>query len=196
MEPSKIFAALPAGFRQWGEENRALLLCVSNAARRQKRTMSDAEIWDVIAEAASSEWAEAREGLNAKDAALQEHMHPDNVPLGLIGLALDGGRMAELEREHSGALVTFTVINEHLYQQPELRALLQAAVHIQRTAEHSLYLSRSAMKLTTDFAAATREHAPQERKSGLAGKFSDMMRNMRQNASARHKNAPKPFQVK
>ena len=186
MTPEKITACLPVTFRPWAEENRALITCVSHVMRSKKRSLSDAELWDVIAEAVSAEWAVAKQNLSEKDAALQEELHPDNAPLGLIGQGLDGYKIVELERAHSQSLVHFTVINEHLYQQPELRAVMDAAIHIQRTAERSLYQSQAAMQLTNEFALAMennsepRHHEKHLRKNTVAKTFSRFMRGLKE----------------
>jgi hypothetical protein len=193
MDHADLMTALPQNFRRWAEDNRALLVCITQAKRNHRRILSDAELWDVIAEAASDEWGQAKGKLNARDKELQERLHPDNVPLGLIGMGLDGGGLDQAERAHSNALVEFTVINEHLYQQPELRALLKAAVQIQRMAEHSLYLSQQAHKLTLDFASAM-EHPGQKRNSVLRAAFHRMFKDKgaAQKPGKAKKNAPRP----
>jgi hypothetical protein len=191
MDHADLRTALPQNFRRWAEDNRALLVCITQAKRNHRRVMSDAEFWDVIAEATSDEWGQAKSKLNARDKELQERLHPDNVPLGLIGMGLDGGSLDKTERAHSNALVEFTVINEHLYQQPELRALLKAAVQIQRMAEHSLYLSQQTHKLTLDFASAM-GHPGQKRNSILRAAFHRIFNNRGEAQNPRKAKINKP----
>lgn len=143
--------SLPAELKDWAESHGTMLNRLNDAITANP-ALPEAALWDIIAADASPDWTRAKKEFKDAEQQFQHVMLPENMPLGLIGKALHSEETNAAERAHIRALASFTVIDEELRQQKELKAVLHAARMHQKTICQSLELSRKVADMTAAFA--------------------------------------------
>ena len=117
--------SLPDELAEWAEQNKEMVLRIHHALSDTYNTLTEEQLWEVIAAAASPEWRTAREELAAAEEQWADLNSPENASLGAIGNALDSEETADVGKNFAVALSDFTIIDEGLRQRADLRKLLQ-----------------------------------------------------------------------
>jgi hypothetical protein len=149
--------ALSAILGTWGAENADFLAALEHKMGQTKKTITEAALWDMIADTWSADWGKARAHLGDAANDLFERQKPENVPLGSIGMALDAGELGKSEKRYREALAVFTVINEELRQDENLSRLMTAICDVQNTVDESLAISKQTQKLNNSFKVADKK---------------------------------------
>lgn len=165
---------------------------IEKAMRETNGDLSESDIWEMLAEAKSPDWGRARETLRACEDDLEDRLSPDNVPLGLIGAALDAGALDHARMLHTEALANFTIVNETLRQQPGMQAALRTLLRLRNGAQASQQLTRQALRLTSQFMAVN-GFAAQQPKMQIERKSHNLLSMIFNHASAH--DAPEPMQM-
>ncbi len=167
MRPQALLMGLPDELVEWVDQNKELVRRVQLALSDSYASLTEDQIWEVVASSCSPEWQKAREDLRTAEKSWNEFNDPLNAPLGAIGQALDSDE-TESTREHFAfSLSHFTIINEGLRQRPDLSTLLnvllvqkrmldQSAVKTQRVKAATNALSEMVDPLRDDFMRAAR----------------------------------------
>lgn len=120
------------------------------AGRDADGPLSEKQLWHLIARHVSQEWGRAYARLqNAWQARLWLQA-PDNRPLGAIGQALAAEEIHETQQALDDAQSVFTLVDEDLRGDDELRLLLEDQLARQRSLEASLGISQGVLGLTLD----------------------------------------------
>lgn len=114
------------------EQNQAMINELLAAMGDKAFGATDADIWEMLAERFSPEWRESRDALLRAQKELDERLNDDNVPLGLIGMALDGGETTQYNDAYSTAIANFTMVNENLRQKTDMQQLMGGLLLAQR----------------------------------------------------------------
>jgi hypothetical protein len=146
------------------------------------------ELFEAVAGKYFPEWKEAKKRLDAAQKNLDSH----TVPLGSIGHALDGGVMTDLEDKVMMALVDFTMINERLHQDKNIKAAVDLLKYIQVTLPASEQESLRAMRVNKQFenAVASKGKPVQSnavQSNWMEGSLSRSFRNHRRQRLSTHK---------
>lgn len=156
---------LPSHVEDWAQQNRALLQQV-DARMSQKGPLAEETIWTMVAEGCSPAWASAKKGLKQAAENLGAWTSDDNMPLGAIGMALDGGEMDKLQGRYNVALAHFTAIEEALRNEQGPKALMEAVrqrmrviADVEHTSKLAERANRKFMRMTNDM-----QNAPQKSK--------------------------------
>lgn len=156
----------------WAQQNQSLLQRLEDMLLHKKDQAQEESLWNIIAEACSSEWVKARKSLDRSDAALKDALSDENIPLGSIGYALDGGDTIRLMNSHSEALAHFALVEENLRRQPETSELMKAVTKALRIIAQSEHASRLAEIANKKFSKALKTAKPVPRRS-LSSSFDD-----------------------
>lgn len=166
-------------FRQAAEDGEniislPLMAKIEAALRKAGGDLAETALWEMVAAESSSLWVHARERLDAEEAELKDRLSPENVPLGLIGSALDGGDLDRVRERHTQALMQFTMLNENMRQDPKLKSAMKNILALKAQIEESQRLSREALALTVSFGRKNRKNRPARAKKdrkGLLGRL-------------------------
>lgn len=140
------------------DKSEEIMKKVTDALQESNGELTESEIWEMLVSDQSESWREASRILQEREADLENRLSPDNIPLGLIGAALDAGALDASRSMHTQALASFTVINETLRQQPGLQGAMKSLLRIRDRLQLSQQLTRQAIRLTQQFAAAQAHH--------------------------------------
>lgn len=178
--PPAILLGLPDELAEWADQNQSLILRVHKSLADSYATLTEEQIWEAVASAASPEWREARESLRIAEENWQRKHRPENAPLGPIGHALDSDETGHLRERFDISLSDFTIINEGLRQRQDLRNLLSVLLVQKRMVDQSAartVATRQAtaqldgiMSLSDEFRKAARRHGVLRRHFKLYGK--------------------------
>jgi hypothetical protein len=123
--PKALLMDLPDVLAEWADQNHELVTRVQGALNNSYSSLSEDQIWAVVAASCSPEWRQARQDLRAVEA--------------------DGAR------EHL-ALSHYTMINEGLRQRPDLGNLLSVLLvqkrMLNQSADHTLLTQKSTNSMT------------------------------------------------
>jgi hypothetical protein len=145
---------LPEELQDWADAHKPMISRLS-AAIAKKPTMPEGAVWEMIAAEFSPEWMHAKSNLKSAEQQVKYLALPENMPLGLIGGALQSEETNHAHQTLAHAMADFTILDETLRQQEKLRNLLGAARKHQKTIRDSLDISRQMERMTAAFAAAT-----------------------------------------
>jgi len=141
----------------WGEANTDFIAALEHKMGQTSKTITEAALWDMIADTWSADWGKARAQLGDAATDLFERQKPENIPLGSIGMALDAGALGESEKRYSEALAIFTIINEELRQDENLSKLMAVICDVQTTLNESSAISKQTQKLNNSFKVADKK---------------------------------------
>jgi len=150
---------LPDDLAKWADQNHELVERVQRALSNTYDTLSDEQLWEVIASACSAEWRTARTDLRAVETQWADLNSPEKTSLGLIGNALDSDENNAVSDRFAFSLAHFTIINEGLRQREDLSKLLSVLLVQKRMLERSAERTLSLQKATAGFAALAFEEA-------------------------------------
>lgn len=173
---------LPASLGECTAENKGFVQVAEDFMSRQSKALSRDDLFEAVAQHYFPEWREARGNL----ALAQKNLDKHDLPLGSIGMALDGGVMTGLEDKVMQALVDFTMINERLHQDKGVKAAIDMLHHIQTTLRSSAQVTLSALTATKQFeVVAPAPNAPKQddgvvQSNWMKGSLTDSFRNHRQ----------------
>jgi hypothetical protein len=139
---------LPDELAEWAEQNQDMVLRVQKALSNTYETLTEDQLWEVIASAASHEWQTARGELRDAEKKWTDLNKPENAPLGSIGNALDSDATNSARDDFAFSLSNFTVINEALRQRDDLRCLLSVLMVQKRMLDASAGHTREVVKST------------------------------------------------
>ncbi len=142
---------LPDELTTWADKNRDLIERVQNALSDTYHTLSEEQLWEVVAEASSAEWREAKKDLQTAECQRQELTSPEKTPLGLIGNALDSDKTNAAQEAVFLSLAHFTVINEGLRERQDLAKLLDVLLVQKRMLENSAACTQYVQETEVDF---------------------------------------------
>ena len=175
---------LPGEMLDWAIQNEPLISRLSQSFAVVSTPLPENDVWKLIAENYSGDWKEKHEELQRTEKQLARLMAPENMPLGLVGAALHSDETNAATKQHTQALVDFTITNETLRQQEDLHKLLGALLVYQDTVTKSLDLSRNVAGITSAFGnvaspeiavpdagAAFKTAANKDEPEGLASSF-------------------------
>ena len=165
--------ALPVDLHDWATRHEPMISRLSQSIKVTSTPLSENALWNVIAENFSGDWKEKHAELLRTEKRLAQLMAPENMPLGLVGAALHSDETNAAERQHTLALVDFTIVNETLRQEPGLNKLLGALLHYQHTVAKSLDLSKTTADVSAAFdtVAAPEVTAAKKPATGLSLSF-------------------------
>ena len=171
MNDSNLFR-LPVELAQWAENNRHVIDHIDNALHQSESPLTEKQIWNLIARTYSREWADANAQCQAAEQQIRILKSDDNMPLGLIGAALEGDTITKVKNAQLAALTHFTIIDEMLRMDDDLQILLQSLVLHQRTIEHSMGLTREVRAMNDSFDEVADAVKPTPSSiNGVFGKF-------------------------
>lgn len=136
---------------------------IRSAMAAAKAPLSETEIWQLLAQHSSVLWRDAHGRMIAAQGVLDDHMLPENKPIGAIGIALDGGTTDMLEEGLACAIADFVMIDEHLRSDAELMAMMDVLAEECRMLDASQRISEDVLRLTEEL------DVPQKA-SGLLGR--------------------------
>ncbi|MBI3441084.1 MAG: hypothetical protein HY052_04675 [Proteobacteria bacterium] len=150
---------LPDELAAWADRNQELVERVQTALTDTYGTLTDDQLWEIIAESQSPEWRQARDGLREAQLCVDDLNSPEKASLGLIGHALDSEENNAAHEQLSVSIAHFTIINEGLRQRDDLSRLLSVLLvqkrMLERSAERTEDLQRSTAAL--DFSEASQK---------------------------------------
>ena len=160
---------LPSDMQDWAEANKPMISRLSSALAK-KPTMHEGAIWEMIAGEFSPEWMHAKSNLKSAEQHVKYLALPENMPLGLIGGALQSEEINHAHQTFAEAMAGFTIIDEQLRQHDALKSLLGAVRQHQKVVSQSLEVSRRMERMTAAFASvasldADVVEAPQKQKT-------------------------------
>jgi hypothetical protein len=174
--PPSVLMSLPAELTEWAWQNREMVMRIQTALTESYATLSDEQVWEAIAAAASPEWKKARRELDAAETRWNELNSPENAPLGAIGLALDSDENNSARAVLDVSLSHFTIINEGLRKREDLgrllnvllvqKRMLEQSTENTRTVQKSAAVFDSLLSLRDDFHAAARKRSRLRRHFG------------------------------
>lgn len=106
-----------------------LILQIQATMSDINNALTETDLWNLIAASSSPDWRVAKETLDAAEHLLQERHDPSNIPLGLVGHALEGPDINAMKNKVTASLAYFTVINEHLRQREDLSRVFGMFAH-------------------------------------------------------------------
>ena len=142
---------LPSDMQDWAEANKPMISRLS-AALAKKPSMHEGAVWDLIAAEFSPEWMHAKSNLKSAEQHVKYLALPENMPLGLIGGALQSDEVNHAHQTLAEAMAGFIIIDEQLRQHGELKSLLGAVRQHQKVVSQSLEISRKMERMTAAFA--------------------------------------------
>lgn len=142
---------LPGEMLDWAIQNEPLISRLSQSFAVVSTPLPADDVWKLIAENVSPDWKDKHDELQRSEKRLAQLMSPENMPLGLVGAALHSDETNAATKQHTMALVDFTITNETLRQQEDLHKLLGALLVYQDTVTKSLDLSRNVAGVTSAF---------------------------------------------
>jgi len=146
---------IPAELDDWVAANPRVLEHVHQALKTADAPLTEIQLWNLVASSYSPEWSEANQNLRTAEQRVRILKSDENRPLGLIGNALEGEAVTDVQSGYMTALIDFTIVNETLHQDPSLQTLMKSLVASQGVLEESLRLSRETAALTASFARAS-----------------------------------------
>jgi hypothetical protein len=142
-------ALLPPEMKDWGQNNPHVMEHIRKALKEAESPLTEIQIWNLIARTSSPEWTEARARLLRAEQRIAIHESQEYRPLGAIGIALESDSVNEELNNHSLAMAQFTIIDEALREDPDLRRLLAALSKNQRMLEESVRATQEAARMNT-----------------------------------------------
>lgn len=142
---------LPSDMQDWAEANKPMISRLSSALAK-KPSMHEGAVWDLIAAEFSPEWMHAKSNLKSAEQHVNYLALPENMPLGLIGGALQSDEVNHAHQTLADAMAGFTIIDEQLRQHDALKSLLGAVRQHQKVVSQSLEVSRRMERMTAAFA--------------------------------------------
>ena len=117
--------------------NQEMLNRIQNKLLTYDNKPTEKQLWEIIASSCSPEWRTAWTGF--LDAKTQwEYMNsPTEVPLGLIGDALDSHETGIARELYNNSLINFTLENETLIQKTYINELLKVLLEQTRVLKQS-----------------------------------------------------------
>lgn len=143
---------LPDELRELIEHNQELVERVLGALSDTYSTLTEEQLWDVIAAASSPQWKQARMELDGAEACWADLNKPDNMPLGSIGEALDSDMTTSVKKDVTVKLSEFKIYDEGLRQREDLKKLLGVLLVLQRMVDRSAEITRQVQKSTVRLA--------------------------------------------
>lgn len=193
---SKFDMALPSDLERWTQKNSDMILRVSHALDGTHESLTEEQIWMLVAAAFSDSWRQARGALDAAESEIERLNSSDLASLGAIGRALDSDEVGAAAEDFHTALATFTIVNEGLRQRDDLNTLLKVLLVQRRMLEQSIKQTRNvkaaAQTLTPDFSVAIKKQKKRKKSKGvrLNGIFRLYARKIRRHLA--RDDAPKP----
>lgn len=166
-------------------DNKAFVTVAESYFMHLAKPPARGELFEALARQYFPEWQEAKDRLDQAQKNLDSH----DAPIGSIGRGLDGGKMAELEDKVMMSLVHFTIINERLHQDKDVKSAMDLLHYIQVTLPAPENETLRAMSLTQKFeniAAPTAKPAPatEVQSNWMQGTLSGSFRSHRQQRMA------------
>lgn len=112
--------------------------------------LNEKHLWEFIAGNDSTEWQKARHLLREAENRIQHFQSDENVPLGLIGSALESDETTRAGNDYVEALASFTLIDEELRLDSELQRQFNALHAHWAMIEKSLQMAREVRALTRE----------------------------------------------
>ncbi len=131
----------PEEISAWVDRHEPLVSKLSHSFTTAGAPLTLNHLWETIASCHSPEWVEARGSLRAAEKHLASIMSPENMPLGLIGHALDSAETTDAEDLHLQALAYFTIIDETLRSDDDLQKFTSTLRNHLSLVETSLKVS-------------------------------------------------------
>ena len=156
--PPAILINLPDELAEWADQNHELIRRVQGALTDSYASLSEDQIWEVIATTCDPrppQWQEARENLRSAEKIWDNLNSPMNASLGAIGQALDSHETDDAKKHFDLSLSDFTIINEGLRQRPDLSTLLNVLLVQKRMLDQSTDRTHQAQQSTIELADMT-----------------------------------------
>jgi hypothetical protein len=154
---------------KWTVQNGEMIAKVEAALLTSVQPLPEPQLWEILADACSPEWQQAKAALALAEKTLARLTSPEFAPLGLIGGALDSHETNEANDHLIQSLVQFTVINEQLRSRADLNRLLGVLLVQQRSLHATADISLQAKEMTKKLDVAL--DAPQKANRSLREKF-------------------------
>lgn len=142
---------LPPEMDGWEKDHGKVMEHLRRALEEAEAPFTETQLWNLVARIYSPNWAEARATLQDAQQKIDIHKSHENRALGAIGMALESDTINEELNNHTMALAMFTIVDEELHQDVNLRKLLAILVENQRMLEESIKLSRGIADVTAAF---------------------------------------------
>ena len=128
---------LPDELQIWLHMNEDMVARVRSARAVTYDTMTEKELWYLVAGTFDDTWRAAHKELQAAEAETNELYSTTNTPLGAIGRALEGEKIMAASNRLDMAVAHFTHVNEGLQQREDLKCLLEVLIVQKRMLEQS-----------------------------------------------------------
>lgn len=161
---------LPDELARWADQNQELIRRVQGALSDTYDTLTDEQLWEVIAATCSTEWLEARADLRTAELLWKDMTDPKKASLGAIGEALDCEENDAVKNQCAFSLAHFTVINEGLRQREDLSRLLSVLLVQKRMLERSAERTRNLQKATAGFASTAFGESARDKRQEMAAR--------------------------
>jgi len=144
MMPSALPLELPDELAQWVHNNNELVGRVQDALNGSYASLTEEQIWHIIANASGDpDFMRSHKEMREAEKVWNELNQPMNVPLGLIGLALESEKTSSARERYLSTLANFTIISEGLLERrPDLARLLNVMLVQKRMIDQSLARSQ------------------------------------------------------
>ncbi len=144
--------ALPPELEAWQQQNANVIGHIHSALREAEAPLTEEQLWNLLARTFSPAWADARANLTDAEQKIAIHKSHENRALGAIGLALESDSINKELAQYDEALSVFTILDEQLHQDDDLKKVLDVLVKDQRMLEESIRISRGIADLDAVFA--------------------------------------------
>lgn len=180
---------LPPEMDGWEKEHGKVMEHLRYALEEADAPFTETQLWNLVARIYSPDWAEARATLQDAQQKIDIHKSHENRALGAIGMALESDTINEELNNHSMALAIFTIVDEELHQDVNLKKLLSILVENQRLLEESIKLSRGIADVTAAFGEVA---APDSVRVNYASPLQKTFDNLAKKIFTKREKSPSP----
>jgi hypothetical protein len=153
--PETLRLDSPRELAEWADQNHELVADVLNALKSSYATeLNEEQIWHIVATASGDpQWLEAHQTMQEAEQTWKDLNHPENAPLGAIGLALDSDQTVGAHERYLFMLANFAIISEGLMERrPDLAQLLNVLLVQKRMIDQSLSRARQVLEAAKNLA--------------------------------------------
>ncbi len=130
------------------DQHEDLIAEIQDHIEKTGALLDESLLWDMVAAKNSPDWIASKNTLEDCRLDLEDRLSDDNIPLGLIGQAFDGGALDDSRDAYTLALCQFTILNEELRQRSDLQSTLSQLGKIQKQLKASYDISKQELKTT------------------------------------------------
>lgn len=114
------------------DQHEDLIVEIQDRIEKTGALLDESLLWDMVAAKSSPDWVTHKNTLEGCRVDLEDRLSDDNIPLGLIGQAFDGGALDDSRDAYTVALCQYTILNEELRQRSDLQATLSYLGQVQK----------------------------------------------------------------